>query len=135
MTTERIDRDRTMAAMAIPYSAQTRGYFDKIAAGALDADTSRTYDCPANRDTATRLNLLAMQHGVNPTQAMLGFFSSAPFPAVPIVVWWTAEQVTTSFSGADLQFDADEIAPLPSDIGLGPVRLSGNGAQMNRGPL
>ena len=40
---------------AIPYSAQAKGYFDKVASGALDPATARLYDNPQNRELAERV--------------------------------------------------------------------------------
>lgn len=118
MDTGMIAWHRATGALACPYSAQARGYFDKLAAGVVDDVTARNYDSPVNRDTASRLRALAARHGVTPTQAMLGLFSLVQFPVVPVVGCRTAEQIAASFRGAYLHFDPDDIAPLQTDLGL-----------------
>jgi aryl-alcohol dehydrogenase-like predicted oxidoreductase len=114
-----IDWHRKTGAAAIPYSAQARGYFDKLGTDRLDAVCARNYDNATNHARAARLNNLAARHRVTPTQAMLALFAQAPFVVVPVVGCHTAEQINASFAGADLRLDPAETGALISDLGLG----------------
>jgi aryl-alcohol dehydrogenase-like predicted oxidoreductase len=110
-------RDHGIAA--IPYSAQARGYFDKLEYGTLDAVAAKHYDSPANRAKAARLGALARSEGITPTQAMLALFAQAPFPVIPVVGCHTAEQIAASFAGID-HHPLDPAGPgmLLADLGL-----------------
>jgi len=101
---------------AIPYSAQAKGYFDKLAAGTLDAATARGYDNPLNRTKAARLAALASGAGLSPTQAMLALMRLTPFPVIPVVGCRTPSQVAASFRGIDAQLDADAARDLLRDL-------------------
>lgn len=113
-----IDWHRATGASAIPYSAQARGYFDKLGTARLDAVAARNYDSPTNHGRAARLKALAARHGVTPTQAMLALFAHAPFTVIPVVGCHTAEQITASFVGANLRIAADEVGALLTDLGI-----------------
>lgn len=99
MDPDMIDWHRQSGVAAIPYSAQARGYFEKLAEGRLDAPTAAAYDNPANRAMGDRLVQAAARHGVTPTQAMLAAMTAAPFPVVPVVGCRTQDQLATSFAG------------------------------------
>ncbi|HMR29826.1 MAG TPA: aldo/keto reductase [Geminicoccaceae bacterium] len=94
----------TSRIAAVPYSTQARGYFDKQAAGALDAPTAASYDNPQNRRRAQQLGMLAESAGLTPTEAMLALFRLVPFAVIPVVGCRDASQVASSFRGigADL---------------------------------
>lgn len=103
---------------AIPYSAQAKGYFDKLGAGTLDAATGRSYDNPSNRAKATRLAALASGADLTPTQAMLALFRLASFPVIPVVGCRTPVQIGASFRGIAARIDREAAGDLLVDLGL-----------------
>ncbi len=116
---------RRAGVLAVPYSSQARGYFDKIREDSLDDVAARNYDSPTNRARGASLARLADRHGVTPTEAMLALFRLAPFPVVPVVGCRTPDHVASSFRGLGVRLDPDEAAPL----------LAGLGLQMGRGAV
>ena len=103
---------------AVPYSSQAQGYFDKLAAGAVDPATARIYDNAANRARGERLARLGARHGLTPTQAMLALFRFAPFPVIPVVGCRTPEQLASSFRGAQAALEPARAQRLLDDLGL-----------------
>lgn len=109
---------RKTGVAAIPYSAQARGYFDKLASGTLDPATARSYDSARNRELGGTLAELAARHGVTPTEAMLAILRTAPFPVIPVVGCRTPAQVASSVRSLAIEIDPDEAAPLRQGLGL-----------------
>ncbi|MEZ5776924.1 MAG: aldo/keto reductase [Paracoccaceae bacterium] len=118
MDMDMVDWHRASRAAAIPYSAQARGYFDKLFTGGMDATTAQNYDSHPNRQRGVHLAALAARHGVTPTQAMLALFRLMPFLVVPVVGCHTPGQIAASFLGANLKLTAEEAGPLLSDLGF-----------------
>lgn len=102
---------------AIPYSAQAKGYFDKLKRAALDAATERLYDNPENRRLAGELLALTAAHDAEPTQLMLAAMIRAPFPTVPVVGCRTPEQVRASFASLSIDLPQNEAISLLSRAG------------------
>ena len=96
---------------AVPYSAQAKGYFDKLG-GALDEGTARLYDGEANRAKARRLVDAARRHGATPTEVALHVLTRAPFPTIPVVGCRTPEQVRSSVRSLALDLSQDEVAAI-----------------------
>ena len=96
---------------AVPYSAQAKGYFDKLG-GALDEGTARLYDGEANRAKARRLVAAARRHGATPTEVALHVLTRAPFPTIPVVGCRTPEQVRSSVRSLALDLSQDEVAAI-----------------------
>jgi aryl-alcohol dehydrogenase-like predicted oxidoreductase len=113
-----IDWHQRTGAAAIPYSAQARGYFDKLKTDSLDAVTARNYDNPANRARGGKLGVLARRYGLTPTEAMLALFSLAPFPVVPVVGCRDAVQIASSFRGIGTVIAREDAADLLKDFGF-----------------
>jgi aryl-alcohol dehydrogenase-like predicted oxidoreductase len=97
---------------AIPYSSQARGYFDKVAAGTLDAVTAARYDNGANRKKAVALAAVARRHGATPTQVMLAAMMRSPFPTIPIVGCRTPDQVAGSIAACAFRLEETDIADI-----------------------
>lgn len=93
---------RQTGTAAIPYSAQARGYFDKLAAGRVDPATAEAYDGPRNRALSERLGGIAARLGATPTQVMLAILLRAPFPVVPVVGARTRAQILSCFESLTL---------------------------------
>jgi aryl-alcohol dehydrogenase-like predicted oxidoreductase len=109
---------RTSGAAAVPYSSQARGYFDKLAANALDPVTARNYDSADNQSRGRMLLALAGRHGLTPTETMLALFKLAPFPVVPVVGCRDAAQVASSFRGISARLDPVESSGLLAALGI-----------------
>lgn len=112
MNAAMLEVHRRLGLPAIPYSSQARGYFDKVADGALDAVTASRYDNPANRARATKLAAIAARHGATPTQTMLAAMMRSPFLTLPIVGCRTKEQVAGSLAALGVALEAEEAATI-----------------------
>jgi len=112
---------RATGTAAVPYSAQARGFFDRLAAGATGGPAAAAFDNAASRARGAALAALAAARGVTPTQAMLALFPLAGFPVVPVVGCRTPAQIAASFRGIALALSAAEAAPLLAAlVGLAP---------------
>jgi aryl-alcohol dehydrogenase-like predicted oxidoreductase len=96
---------------AIPYSAQAKGYFDKVLAAALDEATARAYDNPANRVRADVLSKLALRAGATPTQVALNILTRGPVPTVPVIGPRTVRQIESSFDSLSIELSDDDLFP------------------------
>jgi len=113
-----IEWHRATGTAAMPYSAQASGYFDKHAAGAVDAATARNYDSAENRWRAAALLALAEHSGLTPTETMLALFRLAPFPIIPVVGCRDAAQVGSSFRGIGARLHGQQAAALLRVLGI-----------------
>jgi aryl-alcohol dehydrogenase-like predicted oxidoreductase len=95
---------------AIPYSAQAKGYFDKLQQGVLDDVTARQYDNPANRARAAVLNGIADRSNATPTQVALHLLIRGPVATVPVIGPRDAAQLESSFGSLALEVPSDDIA-------------------------
>jgi aryl-alcohol dehydrogenase-like predicted oxidoreductase len=95
---------------AVPYSAQAKGYFDKLNRGALDEDTALAYDSASNRAVAGRLVDMARRLQATPTQVALAVLIRTPFPTIAVVGCRTQQQVASSFRSLALELSHDEVA-------------------------
>jgi aryl-alcohol dehydrogenase-like predicted oxidoreductase len=94
---------------AIPYSAQAKGYFDKVIAAALDEATARAYDNPTNRVRADVLNKLALRTGATPTQVALNILTCGPVPTIPVIGPRTVKQIESSFDSLSIELSDDDL--------------------------
>ena len=119
MDADMIRWHRTGQIAAIPYSTQARGYFDKSAAGMVDAPTAASYDNPQSRYRAQKLGILAGTVGLTPTEAMLALFRLAPFVVIPVVGCRDASQVASSFRGIRTDLPRSDARELLQMLGVG----------------
>ena len=101
----------------ICYSAQAKGYFDKVAEGRADDALMRSYDNAHNRAIAGHLSSIAKAHDATPTQVMLRFMLSAPFQAIPVVGCKTRAQIDASLAALDIDLSASEAQTLRTAAG------------------
>jgi aryl-alcohol dehydrogenase-like predicted oxidoreductase len=94
----------------IPYSAQAKGYFDKVLAGALDEGARRAYDNRTNRARAEALHEIASRLNATPTQVALNMLARGPVPTIPVVGPSNAEQIKSSFDGLSMDLTDQDIA-------------------------
>lgn len=97
---------------AVPYSAQAKGYFDKLAAGTLDEAVALAYDSPRNWALAALLAETARAAGATVTQVVLAVLMRSPFPVVPVIGCRTPAQVASSFASLTLDLDPDAVRRL-----------------------
>lgn len=102
---------------AVPYSAQAKGYFDKLAAGTLDEAVALAYDSPRNRTVAALLAETARAAGATVTQVMLAVLMRSPFPVIPVIGCRTPAQVASSFASLTLDLDPDAVHRLSAAAG------------------
>ena len=108
---------RKTGLAAIPYSAQAKGYFDKLDAG-LDDATARLYDNPRSRAMADRLAKFARRETATSTQVMLAALMRAPFATIPVIGCRSPEQVFSSFASLQVNLtpaEASALLDLPAD--------------------
>lgn len=105
---------RAWGLAAIPYSAQAKGYFDKVAAGTLDQSSpaARLYDSPESRARANLVRALAAETGATPTQIALAALLRAPFVTVPVIGCGTPGQVQSSMAALTLDVPAAQLDAL-----------------------
>ena len=97
---------------AIPYSAQAKGYFDKVAAGDPGVLTN-AYGNAENRQISAVLSRLSSQYGATPTEIMLAAMLRAPFPVIPVIGPRNPDQLRSSVKCLTLDLaDADVSALL-----------------------
>lgn len=91
--------------LAVPYSSQAGGFFQKLAADQqerLSRGARRTYDHALNRTRMTRIQELNRATGLTVTQLVLGYLLSQPFPTIPIVGCKTEAHLADSLSAVDV---------------------------------
>lgn len=91
---------------SIPYSAQARGYFNKLVAEQLDRATAEAYDNAQSRFLAGWLSEIGARLGATPTQVMLALLLKAPFVVVPVVGCQTREQINACFESVRLNIES-----------------------------
>jgi aryl-alcohol dehydrogenase-like predicted oxidoreductase len=104
---------RQINLAAIPYASQANGYFQRLAAGTLDAmppASRRLYDTPANRARYARIQMLAADSGLTVTAIVLGYLRGQPFPTIPIIGCHTLAQLEDSCRAADTRLSIEQIA-------------------------
>lgn len=94
---------------AIPYSAQAKGYFDKLRLGALDDVTARGYDNEDNRARGVILNEIAARSNATPTQVALNLLIRGPLTTVPVIGPRNVAQLESSFASLSLTLPGEEI--------------------------
>ncbi len=102
---------RDTALLAVPYSSQAGGFFQKLDAGqedSLSRGARRTYDHRVNRTRWARIQELSRETGLTVTQLVLGYLLSQPFPTVPIAGCKTEAHLLDSLSAAEVRLTAQE---------------------------
>lgn len=99
----------------VAYSAQSGGYFTKLAKGGIDAvpeALQARYNNPVNAQRAQAVEALAEKHGVSVNEVVLSYLLSQPNQTIPIFGASSPEQVSDSIKAASLTLTADELAQL-----------------------
>ena len=97
----------------IPYSAQSRGVFSKLAIGVpLAADIAALYGSDANRRKLVVIEMIAARHGVSINEVVLAYLLCQPYTTIPIIGCGNAQQLRESALACELQLDASELATL-----------------------
>jgi aryl-alcohol dehydrogenase-like predicted oxidoreductase len=98
---------------AAPYASQANGFFQRAAAGTLDAmqeSGRRLYDTPENRRRSQAVQALAAESGRSISAIVLGYLLGQPFPVLPIVGCRSVAQVEDSCRAVEQPLSAAEIA-------------------------
>lgn len=101
---------RAHAGLGLPvvaYSAQARGYFDKVAQGGPLSGDAAVYDTPTNRATAALLQRIAPSYGLTPTQLALLTLTLLEVAVVPVIGPRSTAQLRAS--AAALAVDLDPV--------------------------
>lgn len=99
----------------VAYSAQSGGYFTKLAAGGEEAvreDLRARYANPANAGRLRVVQELAQKHGVSINQVVLSYIASQPLQTIPIFGGSSPTQVEDSIKAASLTLSIEELAAL-----------------------
>ena len=99
----------------LPYSAQSRGFFHKLATsgeGSLPDDLRALYLNDANRRRLPVLQQLAQKHGTSINQVALAYLLNQPHTTVPIIGASRPEQLADSDAACALQLGAEDINAL-----------------------
>jgi aryl-alcohol dehydrogenase-like predicted oxidoreductase len=109
----------------IAYTAQSRGFFSKLAEGGVARLTPLLNDLFCNPPNLRRFEIvqaLAARHGVTPNTIVLAYLTSQPFTTVPIIACSTPQQLRASVSACDLHLDANALALLNNENPVLPIR-------------
>jgi aryl-alcohol dehydrogenase-like predicted oxidoreductase len=101
----------------IPYSAQCRGFFTKLAAGgeaSLHADLAARYLSDANRRKLPVLERIAARHRATLNEVVLSYLLSQPLQTIPIIGCSTPEQLRESVRACAVALAPAELAELRS---------------------
>jgi aryl-alcohol dehydrogenase-like predicted oxidoreductase len=101
----------------IPYSAQSRGFFTKLAAGgekSLREDLAARYLNDANRRKLPVLESIAVRHRATLNEVVLAYLLSQPLPTIPIIGCSTPEQLRESLRACEISLAPGELAELRS---------------------
>jgi aryl-alcohol dehydrogenase-like predicted oxidoreductase len=99
----------------VPYSAQSRGFFTKLALGGgegLGDDVAALYLSDANRRKLPVIERIAARHAASTNDVVLAYLLSQPLPTFPIVGASRPEQVRQSVRACSLRLDQAELAEL-----------------------
>lgn len=101
----------------IPYSAQSGGYFTKLAKGedALPEHLKARHNNPVNAARFAAVQALAAKHGVSINEVVLAYLLCQPYQTIPIFGAGNPEQLADSVKAASLKLSADELAQLRAD--------------------
>jgi aryl-alcohol dehydrogenase-like predicted oxidoreductase len=114
---------RTLHEQGMPmiaYTAQSRGFFTKLAEGRVSRSLGELFLNPLNLQRFERVQGLAAHHGVTPNTIALSYLTSQPLTTVPIIACRTPQQLRTSVSACELRLSETELELLrdPARNGL-----------------
>lgn len=99
----------------IPYSAQSRGFFTKLAergGEGLADDVAALFLSDANRRKLPVIARIAARHAASINDVVLAYGLSQPLPTIPIIGASRPEQVGESVNACSLHLDERELAEL-----------------------
>ena len=101
----------------LAYSAQSGGYFTKLAKGAdaVPDGLKARYANPINEARFKAVQALSEKHGVSINEIVLSYLLSQPNQTIPIFGASSPEQITETVKAADLKLTAEELAQLRAD--------------------
>lgn len=101
----------------IPFTAQARGFFTKMAQGLpLQGWVRATYESPQNLSRLQRALQLAEKHGVPLEAVVLAWLTNQPFPTIPIISARDTAQLEVSLSAGNLVLTEQEIEWLEGGV-------------------
>lgn len=99
----------------VPYSAQSRGFFTKLAARGgegLGDDVAALYLSDANRRKLPAIERIAARHAASINDVVLSYLLSQELPTFPIIGASSADQLEESVRACALRLDAQELREL-----------------------
>ncbi|MEZ4870134.1 MAG: aldo/keto reductase [Caldilineaceae bacterium] len=110
-----LDFHRHSGWAVIPYTAQARGVFTKLATvgeAGLKPGERKAYQNATNLQRFAHAQELATQHGVTITQVVLSYLLSQPVPTIPVVGCRTPEQLAATLQAATVHLTQEELTYL-----------------------
>jgi len=113
-------------SIAGPANREARGFYQRsqlhvlawspLASGFLSTGArSRTYASPANIARRQRMQALANQRGVTPSQLGLAYLLNQPFPVSPVVSASTVEKMRANLEAVAIHLSPSEILELEGE--------------------
>ena len=99
----------------IPYTAQARGFFSKVAAKGMAGLSERDRKAYGNAENERRsaiVQRLSNEMHATPAQIALAYLLCQPVTTIPVVGCRTLEQLQDSVCAADVKLSSDAIAAL-----------------------
>ena len=94
--------------LAMPYMGVASGFFHIFAAKGEDGVSGNPYYTPRNIIVAERCMHLIKKYGATMSQIVLGFFTTQPFPCVPLYGPKTVEQIIDAMGTLNLNFEEND---------------------------
>jgi len=110
----------------IPYTAQARGIFSKLAKGGVEklrAGERESYLNEVNLQRLTRVQHIAAQHNATVAQVVLAYLICQPVPTIPVVGCRTVDQLTESLAAAALALSTPEVMELGEGASTSAVQI------------
>lgn len=98
--------------MAVAYSSQANGFFNKLVAGreqAIGLGIRRMYHSSENLIRLARMQELGRQTGLTITQIVLGYLLGQPFTTIALVGCQTIDQLNNSVTAGSIRLNRDQI--------------------------
>ena len=99
---------RGLALPVMAYSAQAKGFFDKVGRDGPLPDDLQIYNTAANRRTAQVLAKLAPRYGLSCSELALAALAAHPLSVLPVVGAGTVAQMRSSVVAATTVLDPDD---------------------------
>lgn len=109
-----LDYHRQTGLAAIPYSAQAKGFFQKLPDHLKPRDRELYWN-ETNLQRAKKVRLLAERYGASVSEIVLGYLMGQPFVTIPVIGPRTIDQLRDSLQAVHLKLTPEDVAFLEDD--------------------